>query len=157
MGKEAETTKAPEITLELIKAQYPDIAKALKEEGVTAENQRIKDVRAKLVPGHEALIETMAFDGKSTGADAALAIVAAEQQIRANAAESFKREAPPVVPPVNNDTPEEVENKNAPIEDRAKLAWDKSPEVREEFRTFSAYLAFRKAEAAGQVKILGQK
>jgi len=102
---EEKNTKAPEITLELIKAEYPDIVKALNEAGATAENQRIKDVRMQLVPGHEALVESMAFDGKSTGADAALAIVAAEKVIRASAAESFKKDAPEIVPVVNNDNP----------------------------------------------------
>lgn len=168
----ATTMKRSKMDLEKLKKDHPDLVKAIteealagreaelaqaKQEGAEAERGRIQSVRMQLVPGHEALIESMAFDGKSTGADAALAIVAAEQQIRANAAESFKKEAPAVVPPVNSDVPETLEDKNAPVETRAKLAWDKSPDVREEFRTFSAYLAYRKAEAAGQVKIFGQK
>jgi len=160
------------MTLEKLKQDHPDLVQAIvvealagmdeklakaKEEGATAENQRIKEVKMQLVPGHEALIEAMAFDGKSTAADAALAIVAAEQKVRSIAAENFVKDAPDVVPVVNNDSPEK-ENLSAPIEERAKAAWDKSPETREEFRdNFGAYLSFRKADAAGQAKIFGKK
>lgn len=45
-----------------------------------------------------------------------------------------------------------------PLEDRCKAEWDGNVnQVREEFTTLGAYLAFEKANAAGQVKILNKK
>ena len=47
-------------------------------------------------------------------------------------------------------------DENLPIEDRAKSAWDKDPDLRFEFvDNFDAYLAFAKADKAGQAKIVG--
>jgi signal peptide peptidase SppA len=42
-----------------------------------AERERITGVRATALPGHEKLVETLAFDGKTTPAEAALAVNAA--------------------------------------------------------------------------------
>ena len=67
--------------------------------GAEQERLRIADVRAQLIPGHESLVETMAADGKSTGADAAKAIVAAEKALRAQVADGLTNSANPVVPP----------------------------------------------------------
>lgn len=52
-------------------------------DGAATERARIEGVRAQLIPGHEEIIATMELDGKSTGADAAMAIVAAEKVQRA--------------------------------------------------------------------------
>ena len=52
---------------------------AVRAEAAAAERQRINDVRAQGLPGHEALVETLAFDGKTTGAEAAVQILAAER------------------------------------------------------------------------------
>lgn len=42
---------------------------------------------------------------------------------------------------------------NAPLEDRCRGDWQQDPALRNEFPNFDAYLAYRKAEAAGQVHI----
>ena len=42
---------------------------------------------------------------------------------------------------------------NAPLEDRCRGDWQQEPTLRNEFPTFDAYLAYRRAEAAGQVHI----
>lgn len=42
---------------------------------------------------------------------------------------------------------------NAPLEDRCRNDWQHDPSLRAEFPTFDSYLAFRRAEAAGQVRI----
>lgn len=73
-----------------------------KNEGAEGERQRIADVRAQLIPGHEKLIERMELDGKSTGADAAKAIVAQEKSLRAKAADELDEgddQVPPAEPP----------------------------------------------------------
>lgn len=68
-------------------AENPEAAAVLRAEGAAAETQRVNDVRAQLVPGHEALIEQFAADGQTTGDEAARAIVKAERDIRATQAE----------------------------------------------------------------------
>ena len=68
-------------------------AEKIRAEGAAAERQRIADVRAAALPGHEALIEKLAFDGKTTGAEAALQVLAAERQVRTGAASSRAADA----------------------------------------------------------------
>lgn len=107
------------MTLEELKKEHPELVAALKAEilsGLTAdelaeanraladaltghgaklERARIADVRAQLIPGHEALIAKLELDGKSDGADAAKAIVAAERELRKQAAENLAAQANP--------------------------------------------------------------
>lgn len=107
---------ATRMNLEKLKQEHPDLVAALTAEaqtgmeekltaaqakGAADERQRISDVRAQLIPGHEALVEKMAFDGKSTGADVAMAIIGAEKTLRANAAAALAEDAPPPVPAVD--------------------------------------------------------
>jgi len=68
--------------------------------GAEKERQRIKDVRAQLLPGHEALIEELVSDGKSTGAEAAVRILAAEKGKIEEMAKAMAASAVPPVPPV---------------------------------------------------------
>ncbi len=94
------------VTLDEMKTKHPDLCAALQAEGkavadaeaeargkaagieegrslgATAERQRIMDVRAQLIPGHEALIEGLANDGNTTGPEAAVKVLAAEKGIR---------------------------------------------------------------------------
>lgn len=83
-------------------AENPEAAALVRAEGATAELARIRDVRAAALPGHEALIEALAFDGKTTGAEAALAIIKAERESRATHANS--RSADAVEPVVSAET-----------------------------------------------------
>lgn len=63
--------------------------------GAAAERQRSADVRAQSLAGHEALIETLAADGKTSGAEAAMAVLAAERTRMAGAAAAHAADAPP--------------------------------------------------------------
>lgn len=68
-----------------------------RQEGITAgaeqERQRIAAVRALAIPGHEALIEEMVSDGKTTAAEAAIKIVQAEKVVRDLAAKKLEADA----------------------------------------------------------------
>lgn len=66
--------------------------------GAAAERDRIAAVRAQSLPGHEALIETLAFDGKTTGPEAAMAVLAAERTRTASAAAAHAADAPKAAP-----------------------------------------------------------
>lgn len=63
--------------------------------GAAAERQRIADVRAQSLTGHEALIDTLAADGKTTGPEAAMAVLAVERTRAAGAAAAHFADAPP--------------------------------------------------------------
>lgn len=79
-------------------AENPEAAALLRAEGRDAEMQRVQDVHAAALPGHEALIERLASDGKTTGAEAAMAVLAAERQFRTAAAAARRDDAPAPVP-----------------------------------------------------------
>ena len=64
---------------ESILATHPEIAEAFRAEGATAERERIAGIEAQAMPGHETLIAALKADGKSTAADAAMQILAAEK------------------------------------------------------------------------------
>ena len=69
-----------------------------KELGAVQERARIEGVRATALPGHEKLVETLAFDGKTTPADAALAVNAAHRASLAAAASAHEKDAPKALP-----------------------------------------------------------
>ena len=90
------------ITREQLAAEAPDVLAAILAEGqaagASAERARIQAVEEQLLPGHEALIKTMKFDGKSTAGDAAMAITAAERALRTSRAGALSAEAPTPLP-----------------------------------------------------------
>lgn len=99
-----------DITKESIKTAYPDIfaeitAEAMKEgfddgfnkgeaqgtvAGAKVEMERIKGVEAQCIPGHEALISSLKYDGKTTGPEAAVKVLAAEKEARAGYLKKMK-------------------------------------------------------------------
>jgi signal peptide peptidase SppA len=109
------------MTLEELKQKHPDVYASAVSEGRTAgaaesaerakeaglaegrakgaeeERQRIAGIREQSMPGHEALIESLIADGKSTAADAAMKILATEKIKRADAMNNYQKDAPPPV------------------------------------------------------------
>ena len=75
--------------------------------GATQERERIQAVLAvgDGLPGHETLLSGLAFDGKTSAADASLAVLAAEKQQRAAAIAAHKADAPDPAKP--STTPED--------------------------------------------------
>lgn len=92
------TPKGSSMNREEIEAQHPALAAELRAEGAASERARIQAVEGQTIAGHEALIASMKFDGKSTAGDAAMAVLAAEQQSRAAHVAAAKNEAPTPVP-----------------------------------------------------------
>ena len=66
-------------------------------EGAAAERARIADVRAQSLPGHQALIDTLAADGHTTGPQAAAIVLAAERKLRETQAAAEVHDAPKAV------------------------------------------------------------
>ncbi|CAG9932433.1 hypothetical protein [Candidatus Nitrotoga arctica] len=61
-----------------ISLEHPEIAEFFRAQGAAAERARIQAIEAQLIPGHEAMINRLKYDGNSTAGDAAQAILAAE-------------------------------------------------------------------------------
>ncbi len=124
----------------------------------SAERSRIVAIHKATMRGHEELAAKAITDGTSAG-DFALAQAEAEKvkgkQVLANL--KGDTDAAPPAPPAATATQTGAEgvDASAPIEDRAKAQWDKSPDLRAEFgNNFKAYLAYAKADDSGQVRML---
>jgi len=143
------------ITRDSLAQHYPQIVAALQAEGAAAERARIQDVEAQALPGHEALIAALKFDGATTGAQAAVQVLAAERHINLVRLDRLHADAPTAVPhaaaPADASA---AEDKTLPIEERAQAMWDTDANLRAEFGEFNTYLAYAKAHDAGAVKIL---
>lgn len=162
-NKMAKEEPMPNITLESIKQDYPEIANALIEEGkaagtkagAQAERERINAVRAQLLPGHEKLIEDMANDGVTTGEQAAVRILQAEQQLRAQVMQSLQADASalpnvPATNPPESDPPADLSSERG-----IKALWDKDKDLRAEFAgDFDAYKAYQIAVNRGLIRVL---
>lgn len=118
-------------------------------EGAKAECQRIADVRANAMKGHEALTEQFVADGKTTGAEAAVAILAAENAKKTAGLETLEKEA--VKPLGDNVSADESGTGTEPQTLQEK--WDSDASIRDEFSSFGSYEAYTKAVESGQVRI----
>ncbi|MDQ3562853.1 MAG: S49 family peptidase [Pseudomonadota bacterium] len=159
------------MTREFVATNHPELLAALLEEGRTEglkqgltegldagaeiERGRIQAVKAVSLPGHEALIEALMFDGKTSGPDAAGRVIEAEKVKRDARLQAIAADAPKSVPHAVAPVSGEAADASLPLEERCKRAWERDPELRGEFRdNFKAYLAWSKAEAAGTAKVL---
>lgn len=133
------------MNLDELKAKYPEHAAALRTEGATAELARVQSVLAQSIPGHDKLINQLAFDGKTTGPEAAVQILNAERTARGNVMADLKADAPkPVQHAPEQDAPTPVQ-----AEDKAEAKWAASAELQAEFGgKFTRYLAFLKSKKA---------
>jgi signal peptide peptidase SppA len=97
-----EADNKPTLTRESFERDHAALFATIRSEfvtlGATQERERIQAVRAAAMPGHEALIEQLAFDGKSTAGDAAQQVLAAERTRIAAAAKDHLGDASPAAP-----------------------------------------------------------
>jgi signal peptide peptidase SppA len=135
------------------------------EEGCKAERARIQAVeeQGNGMPGHEELVAKLKFDGKTTGEQAAIQILAAEKKKLGGIAKDLKDDAGrPVVHSTTEDTSATTQKVDASMSAEqvtavAKANWQKNPKLHNEFTSETAYVAFCKAEASGRVRILNKK
>lgn len=92
-------THTMEISKDMIQQDHADIANDFREEGAAAERQRILDVQSQTMPGHEELVNTLMFDGKTTGPEAAVQILQAEKAQKQKLAADMADDAPAPVSP----------------------------------------------------------
>lgn len=90
------------VTRESLQKDHAPLLAALEAEftvkGAQQELARQAAVRATVVPGHEKLVETLANDGKTTAAEAALAVNAAVRAAHTAAATAHANDAPTALP-----------------------------------------------------------
>lgn len=84
-------------------ALYAQLRTDFMKAGADAERARIQGVRAQSMPGHEALIETLAFDGTTQPGDAAIQVNAAQRKLLGTQAQAHFNDAPQAVKPGNVD------------------------------------------------------
>ena len=99
------------VTPETVAQHFPDVAKALRDEGAKAEFDRIQSIEKAAMPGHEALIAACKADRNKTGADAAMAVIAAENEQRGKVLAKLERDEQGLkglrnAPVENQDVPE---------------------------------------------------
>jgi signal peptide peptidase SppA len=92
------TPQGKTMTPDDLQAQHPELANQLRADGAKAERERIQAIEGQAIPGHEALIAKLKFDGTSTAGDAAMAVVAAEKSQRQAHAKATADDAPIPVP-----------------------------------------------------------
>jgi signal peptide peptidase SppA len=140
-------------------ALFAELRDHFRTEGAAAERERIQAVENACLPGHEKLIASLKFDGKTGGGEAALAVMAAERQLRTQAAatlgsEAPKPAAPAAAPAVEAKPADPMADASQPLEERCKAKWESDPAVRAEFSSLSAFTAITRAEEAGKVRVL---
>lgn len=99
-----ETPKETTMDRKTLAEQHPELLTALLAEGAKAEATRVSEVRAQSMKGHEALIDKLAADGKTTGPEAAMAVLAAERAAVEARGKAF----------VEDDAPDPVKTAAAP-------------------------------------------
>lgn len=145
--------------LATLKEKHPELVQALIAEalaagtaaGAEAERARIQGVEAQAMPGHEQLIAGLKFDGKTTGPEAAVQILAAERAKGANRLAQLRADAPapaPAAPSATGDPAPAASAADAdlPVEERAKKQFEADAKTRQEFGTLERYTGWLKHE-----------
>lgn len=144
------------LTLTELRSAYPELAAQLVAEGASAERQRIADVEAQAIPGHDALVIALKADGTTTGAEAAIQILAAERTKLAAIATRLQTDSPPLIRHAH--APSETSpgsDANLPLEARCTQAWQDDATLHAEFSSLDAYIAFERASASKRARIFG--
>jgi hypothetical protein len=158
VAAEIETKKEESKIMDVneLKEKHADLYQAVFEEGkktgidegkiqgAAAEVERVKSVKAVAMPGHEALLETLMFDGKTTGPEAAVMVINAENKKREVRAADIKKDGEEIVVPV-------VETVEAPKEKKASAGEQLSTIAKEKMASdktlsFSAALTLAQKE-----------
>jgi hypothetical protein len=142
-------------------AAYPDLCAAIRAEGASAERSRIAGIEAHAMAGHEKLIADMKADPNVTPDMAAGRILAAEKASRGQQLQAIvdvekvtgKVAAAPSSAPVASST--STEKATTPEGWRAEYA--ASAQLQSEFASAEDYVALRKAESAGKVRVLNSR
>jgi signal peptide peptidase SppA len=98
-------------------AAHPELVESIRAEGADAERARILAVESQSMPGHEKLIASFKADGKTSAAEAAMQVLAAEKGKLSSMAAALASDAP--APVAHANAP--VDAETAPKNDRENL------------------------------------
>ncbi len=150
-----------EITLEKLEKGAPDLLAQIRseaetkglekgrEKGIEAENKRIQDVLSLSIPGHEKLIQELAFDKKTEKAEAAVQVLAAEKRILAGKQEELDKDGESPVTP-SSDTGSHLPDKKNPA---TAEEFEANEELKKEFGDFETFRAYQESVEQGLVKV----
>lgn len=146
-------------TVEALSTMNPSLVAILRAEGAGAERARIQAVEAQMLPGYEAQIAAMKFDGVTTGAEAAVAILALEKQARGAQAAAIAADAAQLgvvkqAAPGAAAAPASADHEDAALtaDQRAEREWNTNASVREQFVDLATYQAYQRGVAAGAIR-----
>jgi hypothetical protein len=148
-------TDSPELLEEIRDHARAEGLSAGQESGCKAERARAVEILESA--GVTGLILATVQDGREVK-EALKAFLAHQGQVKAEALNALVSQAPPLVgtDPPNVETHTET-GTGAPIETRAKAEWDKDPKLRESYlNRFETFLAFKRGEEEGSVKIISK-
>jgi signal peptide peptidase SppA len=135
-------------------AENPEAAAVLRAEGSAGERERIAAVRAQSMTGFEALIDQLAADGKTTGPEAAMAVLAAMKSEADGVRESRRADAPAPIrqadPVEQNDPAPAVRAPEGAVVDMERARLDARAKTYQAEHPGIAYLAAVKAVQALQ-------
>lgn len=152
-----------------LKAKHPELYNSIVQDGVKAgvqqgvqqgreaEAKRRSDVLAQALPGHEALVDEMLNDGKTTGPEAAQRILQAERARQAEKSKQQRAEATQPVPasPAPEASAGQPRAKGEESGDNLESKWKDDPDLRAEFGDdYDSFIAYHKAMGEGLVQYI---
>jgi signal peptide peptidase SppA len=158
--------KGDPMDLATLKKDHPELAASIAAEAAAAERARIQGVLGVALPGHEALVEDMAFDGRTSPGDAALAVNTAERTALKTAGATLRAERPAAVVGASLGDPlaaaaaaaaEKQAEPTGTVEERARTTWDRDASLRNEFVSVESFTSWFKANDRGAIKVLGAR
>jgi capsid assembly protease len=135
--------------LENLKSEYPALFKEVIQLGIkegiflgaSEERKRIQEIENLPTKGHEAIVQALKFDGKSTIGEVSTAILMTEKRTREKVLESIESDSPAPLPPVvTTEKPKTYPN----TEEGWKAEFENSKELQAEFSSHETYIAFKK-------------
>ncbi|AWI57177.1 S49 family peptidase [Sinorhizobium fredii] len=152
-GTEKESTM---LTLDQLKAEHPDLVSALRAEGAAeaaqAERDRLLGIEehAAGLAGHDELVKKLKADGKSSPAEAAVQILAAEKAKNADRLKGLEQldQAAAGVTSTLSGGAEGGQQKFPQTAEGWKAEWEATPKLQQEFPTAESYVATMKRKAA---------
>lgn len=154
-------SEASAITVDgaFLAANFPAIVAEFKAEGAKAERERIAAIDALAMPGHEALVDKAKAEGM-TAADLAVAMVGAEKASRQKMLDSLMADEFVVKglrpEPANGAAAESTEEQKPALAGEAlwKSEFAGSADLQAEFGSEDNFLAFKRADARGGIKVM---
>lgn len=103
------------MTVEQLKAEFPDVAKALMDEGAAVERQRIQSIEELAGSDNSEVVSSVKYDGKTTAEQTAVLILKAEQKKKADLLEKIVGDAAKIPSVEQKDEQAEGEEKKGAV------------------------------------------